>query len=230
MIEAALEAHFEADNSQAETGRLVNLPDAVVHLPWRDHSLQASLTMDFATLRSRICARLTQRVYASVWRHVRENPPQSLWGVEKPPSFLEATMCYTIYADLHRCGINRLRGKFDLGFRLSNKSVDHNIRKMRKVLATWGDNHVVLGAAHAWDHAAINVDRPEPFEVIQNSAAQSLMVISLEMHARPSISGSTARTFRSRLARVSIISPSAAGRRSTGRSSSTSPVAGTISC
>jgi hypothetical protein len=108
----------------------------------------------------------------SVLRYVRENPPR-LWGIEKPPSFLEATMCYTIYADLHRCGINRLRGKLNLGFRLSNKSVDHNISKMRQTLAAWGDNHVVLGSAHAWDHAAINVDRPEPFEVNQQFSPPS---------------------------------------------------------
>lgn len=120
--------------------------------------------MDFATLRNSIIQRVTQRVYASMWRYVRDHPTK-LWGTEKPACFLEAVMCYTVYTDLHRCGINRLRGKLNLGFRLSNKSVDHNLRAMRKVLAGWGDTHVVLGAAAVWRHGAKHVERPDGFQV-----------------------------------------------------------------
>lgn len=122
--------------------------------------------MDFENLRQLIVQRITQRVYSSILRYVRNQEPR-LWGLEKPSHFLEATVCYTIYLDQHRCGINRLVRKFGdgLGFKLSNKSVDHNSQAIRKVLGGWGQEHIVVGTSPAWNHTAANVERPEPFEV-----------------------------------------------------------------
>jgi len=122
--------------------------------------------MDFQTLRQNIVGRVTPRTYASMLRYLIDQSPK-LWGLEKPDNFVEATMCYTIYMDLHRMGANRVENKFgrSLGFKLGHKAVLHNSGVVRKVLARWGDAHTDTGNATRWTREARTVAKPQSLQV-----------------------------------------------------------------
>ena len=118
----------------------------------------------FEELRTKVQRRIPVHVYSSVLRFVQRRRPQ-LWGLGQPENFVEATLCYTIYMDLKRCGMNRLRQKLDLGFHLSNKSIEHNAKKMRQLLGDWGRSQIKSGRRSSWNRAARHVRRPAALEV-----------------------------------------------------------------
>jgi hypothetical protein len=122
--------------------------------------------MDFEQLKKKVIGRIGRKSYASMLRYVKEHRPV-LWGLEQEGNFVEATLCYTLYMDLKRCGIVKFIGKIgtSLGFKLTPRSALHNVNKIRGTLAEWSLGHIQVGDADAWDRAAVHVRRPGPLKV-----------------------------------------------------------------
>jgi len=122
--------------------------------------------MNFETLRNKVIERVSLVAYTSMLRFVNRHPPV-LWGLEREGNFLEAALCYTLYIDLKRCGIVKFVGKVGqrLGFKLTPRSVLHNVNKIRATLADWATEQILLGDQDAWDRAAANVTRPGKLKV-----------------------------------------------------------------
>ena len=115
--------------------------------------------VSFDQLRAKVVRRIPASAYGSMLRYLRRSRP-SLWGAEQPPNFLEATLLYTLYMDIKNIGVNRLVKKLDeLGFRLSNRSVAHNSKEIRRHLVSWGRSKISPGPRATWDRAAWNMRR-----------------------------------------------------------------------
>ena len=96
-------------------------------------SLICTQMVTFQQLRNEVRAHMSGGAYASMLEYVRLNRPR-LWGAEQPRTFLESTMLYTIYMDMKKIGVNSLIEELRLDFNLSNRSVWHNPKMMRRVL------------------------------------------------------------------------------------------------
>jgi hypothetical protein len=122
--------------------------------------------MDLQSMKTFVVGRVGRKAYASMLRHISAHTPV-LWGLEQEKDFVEATMCYTLYMDLKRCGIVAFINKVgsSLGFKLTPRSVLHNVNKIRQVLANWADERLMLGDHDDWDRAAVRVKRPKALKV-----------------------------------------------------------------
>lgn len=131
--------------------------------------------MDLSFLRSEVILRLGKRTYKSMLHFITRKRP-SLWGLEKPGHFLESSLCITLYMDLYRCGVNKMvqKTKNSLGFKLSNKSVHHNVNAIRQLLAKWGARNIQLRSNRAWNRTAGRAHRPKPLQACQHGVSHMI--------------------------------------------------------
>jgi hypothetical protein len=123
--------------------------------------------MDWNYLKDRVKRRVPHATLQSMYRYVQANPP-ALWGLEKPQNFLKAVVYYTLYIDLYNVGIGSFVDDFrrGLAFKLSRRSVHHNVQNMRRTLAGWGRNNINLGTPFYWNRIAHNVPRHASLQVV----------------------------------------------------------------
>jgi hypothetical protein len=122
---------------------------------------QAALTLD--GLRLHIEGKIGQTALTSMLVHLQANEATlSLWGLEKPTSFLENQLHLLLYHDISGLGHKIIQGQLHRAEvnMYSHKSMLHNGKILRDSLANWADTNIVLGNADTWNAAAVNSNFP----------------------------------------------------------------------
>ena len=86
--------------------------------------------------------------------------PSKFWGMKKPRHFFEAMLLATLHHDATLMGFQRFLKRYDLDFKISDKSLIHNIRCIRARLAEWAEEVIIPGSFHDWNMAASGVEIP----------------------------------------------------------------------
>lgn len=109
-----------------------------------------SLTVE--VLRDEVCGAIGASVVRQIQRFVAKKLlPVNLWGdVKRKDGFTSYMVLLTIYKDLKNESYNVLFSRQLRRYRLSRDSLQHNIKKIRVVLASWGEEMTTLENWRRW--------------------------------------------------------------------------------
>ena len=62
---------------------------------------------------------------------------QKLWGLDQSRDYERKTLVLALYKDLFAVGYDRVISSVDVGFKLRSKTLRHNTKIIRKILAEW---------------------------------------------------------------------------------------------
>ena len=86
--------------------------------------------------------------------------PVHLGGHDQPKHFLRRTVYLQLYKDAYHIGFSELSKATKGWYNVNHKTLDRNIKKVRKGLNTWGRNQVTPGTTADWDKAKKKVKIP----------------------------------------------------------------------
>lgn len=95
--------------------------------------------------RTHVLKKIPPKILDEITNYITLHAPL-LWGTTQPRMFLKHTLWSTLLHDLNGKSMNTIAK--DLG--VSNDSVAHNIRVMRKKLALWAKTHIKAGQLSDW--------------------------------------------------------------------------------
>lgn len=88
-----------------------------------------------------------------------KNCKLNLWGSVKGRNFEERVLVWTLYKDILGIGYRSLEEEAKSWMPLTDKSLRHNTRKMRKALSKWAEEKIILGDINEWNAAARKTSR-----------------------------------------------------------------------
>lgn len=94
-----------------------------------------------------------RRAYQALVAEVKRQKPK-LWGTQRPSNFVEAMVLAFLFKDIKGVGYQKVHRQIDWGFVINQKSIDYNIRQIRKAAASWGQQHLKPGRLRSWTEAA----------------------------------------------------------------------------
>ena len=96
--------------------------------------------------------------FYAVRRYVIAKDPK-LWGLEQPDDFLEKNLVLCIFKDIEFLGYARLRRMIWRWLKVSDKTLRHNFKIIRKILKRWGKRQIISSDANVWNNVANNIRR-----------------------------------------------------------------------
>ena len=78
----------------------------------------------------------------------------SLWGEDKPRSLHRDMTVLALYKDLYAVGYCRLASDINFGYRITHKSLHHNVSVLRLFFEKWAVSKFILGDQNAWNAEA----------------------------------------------------------------------------
>lgn len=111
-------------------------------------------------VKSRVVKTVGKKTVKSMMSFLQRNGA-NLWGLNKNQDFLKKTLILTLFKDIEGIGINKLLAGVKHWYPVSDKSLNHNIKEIRRVLANWGTHQIFLGYADDWNDARDNSWYPD---------------------------------------------------------------------
>ena len=76
---------------------------------------------------------------------------RKLWGLDQSRDYVRKTLVLALYKDLFAVGYDRIIASVDIGFQLRSKTLRHNTKIIRKILAEWSRKQIVNEGRTKWD-------------------------------------------------------------------------------
>jgi len=95
-----------------------------------------------------------------VMQNYVENQKPSLWGAQKPRDFTARSVTIALFKDIENVGFKKMKNDFSSWYFGQDKSLCHNQKVIRELLAEWGQKQVKLGKKEDWLVARDNASLP----------------------------------------------------------------------
>jgi DDE superfamily endonuclease len=77
--------------------------------------------------------------------------PSKFWGLYQPEGFVSHSLTMALYKDLTGKGYQKILDTVDLGFKITNKSFQHNTQLIRVALYRWACVEIKSGSERDWN-------------------------------------------------------------------------------
>jgi hypothetical protein len=111
--------------------------------------------LSYDQVKNQLFQRIPENVVSDIKKFVLKNPP-SLWGEQQPRHFLRHMVTLSLYKDAYKVGYQRLVKSVNLNFKITHKSLQKNIERIRRVMKLWAKSQLVLGTSRDWNNAVRN--------------------------------------------------------------------------
>jgi hypothetical protein len=104
-----------------------------------------------------------QRIHKSTLNSIKqfvENKDPKLWGQTKEDAFVDKSVEVALYKDAYAVGYTQLAKEIKRWFPLPPSTLQHNMKKLRRLFGDWGEDQIVLGSLEEWKQAASAVQLP----------------------------------------------------------------------
>src|SRR5579883_2082400 len=118
------------------------------------------MNLSFQYVEKKVKKSILTKVLAEMKKLINDENT-NLWGEIKPRTFHYVNLVLSLYHDLTGLGYRKILEDVHLPFHLSYSSFCHNVCEIRKVLAKWGRQQIVLGDLPTWKRAARHSAFPE---------------------------------------------------------------------
>ena len=111
--------------------------------------------------------KVKEKVGVRVLRHINSTltfEDKELWGKFKPEGFEEVMILATLYKDLFTISYSELHWKINKELQLVKKSIERNVKVVRKKLHTWSKTVLVSSTKAQLEHVAKHCCCPPPTE------------------------------------------------------------------
>ncbi|KAL6071191.1 hypothetical protein QOT17_006430 [Balamuthia mandrillaris] len=116
-------------------------------------------------LKQKVLRRVKKETLAAITKYVLSKQPK-LWGLKKKGQFISNSIVVALYKDLTGQGYNSLHDEVRPWLGVSAKSLQHNTKVLRQVMAKWGRRQIKRGRQEAWKRAGVQVRRPKWLEKV----------------------------------------------------------------
>jgi hypothetical protein len=111
--------------------------------------------LSYKQVKVQLFERIPQSVVSNIQLFVDKNSP-TLWGEKQPRQFLKHMVILAHYKDAFKVGFQRLVKNIDFGYKITHKSLQKNIERLRPVIKRWAQTQLNLGTVHDWNQAVRN--------------------------------------------------------------------------
>jgi hypothetical protein len=126
---------------------------------------ERTFRLSYTSLQFLVQAKLPRGLF-NIWKfNLAVNKEiQHLWGGEQQQEFIRKMITVCLYKDLYGVGYDRLCRHIDIGIQVRPKSLRHNVKLIRKLLAKWAANHLVNEGCASWNLQKKNFPKKKGFE------------------------------------------------------------------
>lgn len=123
------------------------------------------ITLSFQQTKEFVTERIGSKSYERFLAYVKEKDP-NLWGLVRPSNFIECMVLAFLYKDLTAKGYQLVSTILSFGFHINHKSLEHNVKAIRRLGGSWGDKQIVFGRLRDWIEAADNTHQSKEFGIV----------------------------------------------------------------
>lgn len=118
--------------------------------------LVESEKIPFAKVKREVARLIKRRTVESIKTYIAQHTP-TLWGDQQPRDFVEKMVYLTLFKDLKAIGYTRLLSTIETKLKIAPRTVQHNVKVIRKTLHNWAAENLRLGDLEEWTKNARQV-------------------------------------------------------------------------